>query len=78
MAERVTQDDLAQVQGNLNRRLKGRGSRSRVAIEFRNGHAAADEWNVADGHTLRTLVVGTKREVYDALWHMIRAIDLLP
>lgn len=75
MLERITARDVEAVAANLSRRL---GYAPHVVVEGRNGHFAADEYRSEDGRAIcvRTLVVGTKREVYDALWYMIRGIDL--
>lgn len=77
--ERVTRTDVESVCENLNRRLELRGSLSRIKLQGRNGYLAADEYR-SDGrpepYMARTLTAGTKREVYEALWHMIRGIDL--
>lgn len=78
MTTRVTKADLDAVLGNLNRRLWAHGSPSRVTLERRYGYVALDEANAA-GHPVRTLTTGnTAREAYDAMWNMIRALDLLP
>ena len=74
-AERVTLKDCEEVAANLNRRLESVNATSRVRLERRYDYLAADEYGV-DGSMRRTLFAGTKREVYTALWHMIRGIDL--
>ena len=77
MAERITKADLEAVTENLNRRLEGMSSTSRIAVSGRYDYTAVDEIAASDGHIIRgPLTAGTKREVYDALWNMIRGIDI--
>ena len=75
---RTTNKDLEQVCSNLNRRLAERGSKSRVIFEGRYGYVGVDETDT-DGNVQRTLTTGnTKAQAYEAMWNMIRALDLLP
>lgn len=74
---RTTNGELAAVTENLNRRLEAMGSGARVVVERRYGYVGIDEAD-AEGAIQRTLTTGlTKREAYDALWNMIRALDLV-
>jgi len=77
MNDRVTKDTLNRRTGNLNRRLRdlGGGPDGRhVQWQGRNGHVGLDEY---DGTTcVRTLTVGTKREIADFLHAMMVGIDL--
>ncbi len=70
--DRITQKDLSARVGNVNRRLEGTG-RS-VCDQGRNGYTALDEYQ--GGSCIRTLTVGTKREVADFLHAMMVGIDL--
>ena len=77
MAERIKNSDLETVTENLNRRLEGMGSTSRISVSGRYDYTAVDEVAASDGHMIRgPLYAGTKREVYEALWNMIRGIDI--
>lgn len=77
MSARVTNADLAAVAENLNRRLEGFRSPARVVVEHRYDYFAVDETDEA-GRVRRTLTTGlTKREAYEAMWNMIRALDLI-
>ena len=74
---RKTLADLTAVQDNLNRRLAERGSQSQVRFERRYGYVGVDEYR--GDLCQRTLTTGnTTGEAYDAMWNMIRALDLLP
>lgn len=74
---RKTLSDLQQVQDNLNRRLSERGSKAQVRYERRYGYVGIDEYH--GDSCQRTLTTGhTTGEAYDAMWNMIRALDLLP
>jgi hypothetical protein len=82
MSERVTRSDVETVASNLNQRLEVRGSQSRVRLQSRYDYLAADEYvrdpkSCTGEHMARTLTAGTKREVYEALWNMLRGIDLI-
>lgn len=63
---------------NVNRRINHGwatdGFRHHVQVEYRNGHVAVDEYE--GDICLRTLTVGTKREVADFLHAMMVGIDL--
>lgn len=73
---RTTNADLDQVAKNLNRRLEGHRATARVTWERRYDYVALDETDEA-GQVRRMLTAGTARQVYDAMWHMIRGLDLL-
>jgi len=79
--DRITRSDLLARMHNVNRRLNpgvdvaewahhGRY----VFVESRNGHTALDEYHGSE--CVRTLTVGTKREVADFLHAMMVGIDL--
>jgi hypothetical protein len=76
--ERITKETLQTRAQNVNRRLRGDCPASvrghYVLVEYRNGQVALDEYN--DGACLRTITVGTKREVADFLHAMMVGIDL--
>jgi len=77
--ERITKDTLNQRAQNVNRRLRPEGAPASVREhhvypEYRNGHVALDEYR--DGACVRTITVGTKREVADFLHAMMVGIDL--
>jgi|GEM_PF-2858292 len=79
--ERITRADLLARMGNVNRRLnpgkkpaEWAHSGRYVYVEYRNGHVALDEYHGRE--CLRTLTVGTKREVADFLHAMMVGIDL--
>jgi hypothetical protein len=78
MSERITIEDVRERAVNLNRRLNGSG-RS-VIPEQRNGSVALDEYSVNSENRfdacLRTITLGTKREIYDFLHAMMVGIDL--
>ena len=74
MGERITNETLNARCHNVNRRLAGTGRN--VFTQSRNGHTALDEGRVSDGETIRTITVGTKREVADFLHAMMVGIDL--
>jgi hypothetical protein len=83
MSERITKADLYARVRNVNRRLNPDVSpmqHSRyVNVEERNGSTALDEWKrtEAEGHVcVRTITVGTKREVAEFLHAMMVGIDL--
>jgi hypothetical protein len=74
---RTTNADLEAVAANLNARLEAHGSGARVVVEHRYGYTAIDEADT-EGWLIRTLTTGnTKGEAYEAMWNMIRALDLL-
>jgi len=80
--ERITIDGVRERAVNVNRRLEGSGRG--VVVEQRNGHVALDEYRVTYGFSgqstfdacLRTITVGTKREVAEFLHAMMVGIDL--
>jgi len=72
MSERITSATLDNRCANLNRRLKPNARH--VEWQGRNGHICLDEYRDAD--CLRTLVVGTKRQVADYLHAMMVGVDL--
>ena len=79
MSATITKETLNQRMQNVNRRLRPEGASftalgHHVYVEYRNGHAALDEYR--DGACLRTLTVGTKREVADFLHAMMVGMDL--
>lgn len=72
MPERITKSAVVVRAQNVTQRLQasGRG----VAVEWRNGYCALDEYQ---GSTcLRTITVGTTREVAEFLHAMMVGIDL--
>ena len=72
MSERVTIETVRARVANLNRRLDG--VRASVVVERRNGYVALDEY---DGETcMRTLVVGSTREISEYVHAMVVGIDL--
>lgn len=72
MSERITKAQLNERCVNLNRRLRETGRH--VQLQGRNGHIALDEY---EGTTaIRTIIVGTKREIYDFVHAMMVGIDL--
>ena len=80
MSERITRANLEARAENVNRRLR---SGRFVRIEYRNGYTALDECQYSpfttapsDFSTLRTITVGSKREVADFLHAMMVGIDL--
>ena len=82
MSERVTRANLEQRADNVNRRL--RHTDRFVVVQGRNGYIGLDEYERMpnfQGRTradqmVRTLTVGTKREVGDFLHAMMVGIDL--
>lgn len=68
---RITRSDLDDRCANLNRRLNGR----QVAVQGRNGYFGLDEFD-SSGSMLRTLTIGSKREVGEFLHAMMVGIDL--
>lgn len=83
--ERITREDLDTRAANLNRRIEGTGHF--VVVEGRNGYFGLDEYEfgaerfapngtTASGAAIRTITVGTKREVADFLHAMMVGIDL--
>jgi len=76
--ERITIDGVRERAVNVNRRLIGSGRG--VVAEQRNGYVALDEYSVTEENTfdacLRTITVGTKREIADFLHAMMVGIDL--
>lgn len=72
MSERVTKEILNARAANVNRRLRGTGRH--VQAEGRNGYVALDEY--AGTSAIRTITVGTKREIADFLHAMMVGIDL--
>lgn len=71
---RTNKRDLEQVVANLNRRLP---EGVEIHVEYRYGYVALDEYHAHGARCVRTVATGmTKREAYDAAWHMIRGIDL--
>lgn len=78
MTDRVTTDTVIARCDNVNRRMESRGSTIRYSFEGRNGYIALDALKVADEpepYMLRTVTVGTKREIADYLSAMIVALD---
>ena len=72
MSERVTIETVRARVANLNRRLDRVSAR--VELERRNGYVALDEY---DGETcMRTLVVGSLREISEYVHAMVVGIDL--
>lgn len=82
MSDRLTLADIAQRCDNVNRRLAGSGRY--VAAQGRNGYIGLDEYAhrleiagaVHNDQLVRTITVGTKREVGDFLHAMMVGIDL--
>jgi len=76
--ERITKEQINErahnVNQRLNRRLAGMSYDRHVQVEFRNGAVALDEYRGTS--CLRTLTVGTKREIADFLHAMMVGIDL--
>lgn len=79
----ITKDDLNARTQNVNRRLRPEGvsaidhraSGGRYVLhEYRNGAVALDEYRGTS--CIRTITVGTKREIYDFLHAMMVGIDL--
>jgi hypothetical protein len=77
MTDRITWDRVETRARNVNRRLEMRGSSKRVGVQRRNGHVCLDEIREADGATLNLITAGTKREIADGLWWMMKGIDLV-
>jgi hypothetical protein len=73
--ERITMEQVETRARNVNTRLVNRGSSYRVSVEGRNGYIALDEIRASDGATINTIRTGTKREIADGLWWMMRGID---
>ena len=74
MSERITATTLDARVENLNRRLELSGRF--VMWNQRNGSVGLDEYRVCDDACIRTLTVGTKREVADFLHAMMVGIDM--
>ena len=74
MSERITNETLSARTHNLNRRLKD--ADRCVVYQARNGHIGLDEGRPSDGAIIRTLTVGTKREVAEFLHAMMVGIDM--
>jgi hypothetical protein len=76
MAERLTRADLDERCANVNRRLES--TDRRVLLQGRNGYTALDEYDVSGSRAaaVRTIIVGTKREVGDFLFAMMVGINL--
>jgi len=79
--ERITKQTLHARMGNVNRRLNPGKSVEEwahhgryVYVEFRDGAVALDEY--LGTSCIRTITVGTKREVADFLHAMMVGIDL--
>jgi len=72
MSERITITDVRERAINLNRRIVSTGRH--VQAQQRNGYVALDEYQGAA--CIRTITVGTKREVADFLYAMMVGIDL--
>jgi len=79
--DRITKTTLLARMHNVNRRISPGVNASEwahsgryVYVESRNGHTALDEYR--DGECVRTIMVGTKREVADFLHAMMVGIDL--
>lgn len=72
--DRITNADLATRCANLSRRISSSGRV--VTYQGRNGYTALDEYDAATGACLRTITVGTKREVAEFLHAMMVGIDL--
>lgn len=73
MGNRITRADLDTRCENLNRRIESTGRH--VEVQGRNGYIGLDEYD-ADGSALRTITVGTTREIGDFLHAMMVGIDL--
>ena len=71
--ERMTYDTVQKRADNVNRRL--RPNARKVVPERRNGHVGLDECRT-DGAVLRTITVGTTREIAEFLHAMMVGIDL--
>lgn len=84
MSDRITRANLDERCANVNRRIQNTGRR--VVAEGRNGYIGLDEYRVTDRlvrgtnlnalECVRTLTVGTKREVGEFLHAMMVGIDL--
>jgi len=72
MSERITNATLEARAHNLNARIVTTGRH--VQVGYRNGYAALDEYRGAD--CIRTITVGTRRELADFLHAMMTGIDL--
>lgn len=79
MAERMTTARLAERVENVNRRLEAVGSRKRVDVSHRYDYYGLDE-GTGEGREFvphsDPIRVGSKGEIGDALWIMMRALDL--
>lgn len=69
--ERVSVDNIALRCENLNRRLSNGRS---IHVQGRNGYVGLDEYNAEV--LVRTITVGSKKEVADFLHAMMVGIDL--
>jgi hypothetical protein len=74
MSERITFDTVQKRAANVNRRINERGVM--VTAERRNGYVGLDECRHSDGAVIRTITVGTTREIADFLHAMMVGIDL--
>ncbi len=75
MNDRVTKETVEKRCANVNRRLEGRGSGYRYEVNYRSGTTALDRIRVSDGATIDLVTLGTKREISEALWFMVNALD---
>lgn len=78
--DRITKKQLHERCTNVNRRLRAAGSGRAVNVQDRSGYTALDEYDVskhvAFSICVRTITVGTKREIGEYLNAMMIALDL--
>ena len=74
--ERVTDTMLANCSKWINLALQAKGSTAVLVCQGRNGHTALDLYD-RDGRCLRTLAVGTRREILSHLHAIRTGMDLL-
>ena len=72
MTERINSATLDNRTANVNRRIEATGRR--LEVGRRNGYVALDEYR--GEACIRTVTVGTKREIADYLTAMMAGIDL--
>lgn len=75
MRERTTKADLDRRVANVNRRLENFGSPIRYAAASRYGYTALDRYRTNGNFAGDPIICGTKREVAEALWAIMRALD---
>lgn len=78
MRETITMQRVRDACENVNRRMARHGSRVRYTVEQRCGYCALDPTRVGDPVGTASgdaLIIGTKREVWEYLRAMMRALD---